>query len=63
VLIDELPAGAAARNAAGWEVCLDRLTGLDPSADAWRPRFDGYVAAFEPVLGPQEGPPAGYKGN
>jgi uncharacterized protein YndB with AHSA1/START domain len=62
VLIDELPAGAAARNAAGWEVCLDRLTGLDPSDDAWRPRFDGYVDAFEPVLGPQEGPPVGYKG-
>jgi Activator of Hsp90 ATPase homolog 1-like protein len=62
VLIDELPAGAAARNAAGWEVCLDRLVGLDPSPDAWRPRFEAYAAAFEPALGPQEGPPAGYKG-
>ncbi len=62
VLVDELPAGSAARNAAGWEVCLDRLVGLDPSPDAWRPRFEAYSAAFEPTLGPQEGPPADYKG-
>ncbi|HEY3970373.1 MAG TPA: SRPBCC domain-containing protein [Solirubrobacteraceae bacterium] len=63
VLIDELPAGIAARNAAGWDVCLDRLVGLDPSADAWRSRFETYVIAFEPELGPQEGPPAAYKGD
>lgn len=63
VLIDELPAGNAARNAAGWEVCLDRLAGLDPGRDAWRPHFEAYVVAFEPALGPQEGPPAGYKGD
>lgn len=63
VLVDELPAGIAARNAAGWEICLDRLGGLTPGADAWRPRFDAYVVAFEPSLGPQEGPPAGYKGD
>jgi uncharacterized protein YndB with AHSA1/START domain len=62
VLIDELPAGAAARNAAGWDVCLDRLLGIDVEDDAWGPRFQAYVAAFEPTLGPQEGPPAGYKG-
>ena len=62
VLIDELPAGSAARNAAGWEVCLDRLTGLDPAPDSWEPRFRAYAAAFEPALGAQEGPPAGYKG-
>ena len=62
VLIDELPAGAAARNAAGWETCLDRLAGLDPAPDAWQPRFEHYAAAFEPTLGAQEGPPAGYKG-
>ncbi len=62
VLVDELPAGIAARNAAGWEICLDRLAGPAPDADAWRPRFDAYVAAFEPSLGPQEGPPPGYKG-
>ncbi len=63
VLIDELPPGAAARNAAGWEVCLDRLAGLEPAAEAWQPHFVAYVAAFEPVLGPQEGPPVGYRAN
>ena len=57
VLIDELPSSAAARNAAGWEVCLDRLAG-DDSGEAWQPRFEAYVAAFEPVIGAQEGPPA-----
>jgi uncharacterized protein YndB with AHSA1/START domain len=62
VLVDELPAGLAARNAAGWEVCLDRLAGLKPAGDEWRPLFEAYAAAFEPALGPQEGPPAGYKG-
>jgi uncharacterized protein YndB with AHSA1/START domain len=62
VLIDELPAGSAARNAAGWEVCLDRLAGLNPDPGAWRPHFEAYAAAFEPALGPQEGPPAEYKG-
>jgi uncharacterized protein YndB with AHSA1/START domain len=62
VLIDELPASAAARNAAGWEVCLDRLAGLDRGPDAWQPHFDAYAATFEPALGPQEGPPADYKG-
>jgi uncharacterized protein YndB with AHSA1/START domain len=61
VLIDELPASAAARNAAGWETCLDRLAGLDP-AGAWRPRFEAYAAAFEPLIGRQEGPPSGHKG-
>jgi uncharacterized protein YndB with AHSA1/START domain len=62
VLIDELPASAAARNAAGWDACLDRLAGLEPAPDAWRPRFEAYAAEFEPVIGPQEGPPAGYEG-
>jgi uncharacterized protein YndB with AHSA1/START domain len=62
VLIDELPANSAARNAAGWDTCLDRLAGLEPAPDAWRSRFEAYAASFEPALGPQEGPPAGYKG-
>jgi uncharacterized protein YndB with AHSA1/START domain len=56
-LSDELPPGVAARNAAGWEVCLDRLAGLVPAEDAWTPHFERYTTAFEPVLGPQEGPP------
>src|SRR3954451_12205618 len=62
VLIDELPARAAARNTAGWEGCLDRLGGLEPNSDAWRPRFEKYAAAFGPTLGEQEGAPEGYKG-
>jgi uncharacterized protein YndB with AHSA1/START domain len=63
VLIDQLPPGAAARNAAGWDDCLDRLAGLPPAPDAWKSRFAAYSAAFEPELGPQQGPPAGYKGD
>jgi uncharacterized protein YndB with AHSA1/START domain len=58
VLVDELPADAAARNAAGWENCLDRLAGLEPAPDAWQSRYERYVAAFEPVLGTQERRPA-----
>jgi uncharacterized protein YndB with AHSA1/START domain len=58
VLTEELSANIAARNAAGWEVCLDRLQlGGDPAA--WKPRFDRYVSTFEPILGHQDGPPAG----
>lgn len=63
VLLNELGPDIAARNAAGWEVCLDRLAGLDPDANAWQPLFEAYTVAFEPTLGPQEGPPAGYKGD
>lgn len=62
VLINELAAGSAARNAAGWDTCLDRLTGAEPVEPAWQPRFQAYAARFEPTVGPQEGPPAGYKG-
>jgi uncharacterized protein YndB with AHSA1/START domain len=60
-LTDELDAPAAARNAAGWDDCLDLLAGGDPDG-AWQPRFERYAARFEQVIGPQEGPPAGYKG-
>lgn len=61
VMVDELPGPVAARNAAGWHVCLDRLAGLEPVAGggAWRRLFERYSAAFAPLLGPQEGPPAG----
>ena len=55
VLIDELPPDSAARTAAGWEECLDRLAGVEPSADGWQPRFEHYTAAFEPAVGPQRG--------
>jgi uncharacterized protein YndB with AHSA1/START domain len=63
VLIDELEPSAAARNAAGWDVCLDRLAGLEPASGAWQRRFEAYAAAFAPALGPQEGPPPEYKGD
>jgi uncharacterized protein YndB with AHSA1/START domain len=53
VLVDELPADAAARNAAGWENCLDRLAGLEPVPNTWQAHFERYAAAFEPALGPQ----------
>ena len=61
-LTDELPANAAARNAAGWDSCLDRLAGLEPASDSWRRRFDSYAADFEPLIGHQDGPPADFKG-
>jgi uncharacterized protein YndB with AHSA1/START domain len=63
VLTDELEPGAAARNAAGWDECLDRLAGIAAAPDAWKQRFTVYRAAFEPRLGEQEGPPEGYKGD
>jgi len=62
ILIDELPPDSAARNAAGWDRCLDRLAGLEPAADGWQPLFERYAAAFQPTLGPQRARPAGYKG-
>jgi uncharacterized protein YndB with AHSA1/START domain len=63
LLTDQLRAAWAARNAAGWEDCLDRLAGGSPAPDAWKHHFDAYSAAFEPVIGPQEGPPTEYKGD
>ncbi len=60
VLTEELNANHAARNAAGWDGCLDRLQ-LGTESEAWKPRFDRYVDVFEPVLGPQEGPPQGVR--
>jgi uncharacterized protein YndB with AHSA1/START domain len=63
VLTDELPASFAARNAAGWDDCLDRLAGIQSEAGRWQARFDRYAARFEPVIGRQEGIPEGYKGD
>ena len=59
VLVDELRPGVAARNAAGWDACLDMLAGGAPDKDAWKPRFEHYTELFSPTLGEQEGPPAG----
>jgi hypothetical protein len=39
VLTDQLRASWAARNAAGWADCLDRLAGRSAEPDAWRRRF------------------------
>ena len=61
VLFDELAPGIAARNAAGWQVCLERLAGHVPADYAWKGLFAQYTSAFEPALGPQEGPPKGFE--
>ena len=61
ILTDEVARGFAARNAAGWDECLARLEGHSGEGDGWKARFDHYVAEFEPVLGPQEGPPPGFE--
>jgi len=59
VLVDELRPAVAARNAAGWEACLDLLATGTRDKDAWQPLFEHYTAVFSPTLGEQEGPPAG----
>ena len=60
VLTEELGAARAARNAAGWEVCLERLVAGAVGED-WPSRFARYSRQFEPLLGAQEGPPAGVR--
>jgi uncharacterized protein YndB with AHSA1/START domain len=62
ILTDQLQPGWAARNAAGWDDCLDLLAGLTAEPGTWRRRFTVYAAAFEPAVGPQEGLPAEHKG-
>jgi hypothetical protein len=44
VLTEELGANAAARNAAGWEACLDGLE-LGAERQPWKHRFDHHVAS------------------
>ena len=61
VLTDELDRNVAARNAAGWEQCLDLLAGGAEASGAWKQLFDRYAKEFEPELGPQDGPPPGYE--
>lgn len=56
VLTEQLGASKAARNAAGWEVCLERLVTGSVGED-WGSRFARYTAAYEPVLGAQDGAP------
>lgn len=57
------PSGGA-RNAAGWEICLENLDLLIEGvgfvkfvAKVWRAKFAHYVAKFEATHGPQAGPP------
>jgi len=54
-----------ARDAAGWEMCLDNLELLIEGGtlarftwDAWRAKFEHYKKKFEPEHGPQDEPPA-----
>jgi uncharacterized protein YndB with AHSA1/START domain len=61
VLVDELSPEAAARNAAGWETCLDLLVTGVADSDAWQPRFEHYSDLFSPTLGAQAGKPASLK--
>jgi uncharacterized protein YndB with AHSA1/START domain len=62
VLVDELPSESAARNAAGWDECLDRLAGGSDDVSSWQARFQSYSKKFSSYLGPQEGPPPQHKG-
>ncbi len=57
----------AARNAAGWEMCLENLAQLlDGEApdefawEIWQTKFEGYVKKFEAEAGPQQGPPVDF---
>jgi uncharacterized protein YndB with AHSA1/START domain len=59
VLTEQLSAERASRNAAGWESCLDRLE-FQREIETWTARFTHYTDVFEPVLGPQEGPPENF---
>ena len=52
-----------ARNAAGWEMCIDNLglildgaAAIKFLAEVWRTKFDRYVAEFEPDFGPMHDP-------
>ncbi len=48
--------------ARGWDACLGRLAADATPAELWNERFAVYSAAFEAIVGSQEGPPTGYKG-
>ena len=57
VLTEELGPAKAARNAAGWEVCLERLV-TGAVGEDWPSRFERYRAAYTPHLGAQEAAPS-----
>lgn len=58
-----------ARNAAGWEMCLENLnlvlqagTVLKFVADVWHGKYERYAQEFEPEFGPQQGMPETHPG-
>ena len=60
-------ASEGARNAAGWEACLQNLdlileggSAVKFVVDAWRNRFEYYAQKFELIAGPQAGMPENY---
>ena len=60
-------ASQGARNAAGWELCLQNLDLLLEGAaltkfvmEVWRKRFERYAKKFEPQAGHQQGLPENY---
>ena len=62
-------ASIGARDAAGWEFCLDNLDlvleGAAPvefAVEVWRKRFEHYRKKFEPEAGPQAGMPEDHPG-
>ena len=57
-------ASEGARNAAGWEMCIENLELLLQGAsaarfalDVWRGKYARYVKKFEPLFGPQQEAP------
>lgn len=57
-------ASMGARNAAGWEMCLENLDLLLQGAsaarfalDVWRGKYARYAKKFEPLFGPQQEAP------
>ena len=62
-------ASMGARNAAGWEMCLENLdlilqgvTLAKFALDVWRGKFSHYVKKFKSEFGPQQGPPPNHPG-
>ena len=62
-------ASIGARDAAGWEMCLDNLDLILEGAaaakfavDVWRKKFEHYRQKFEPEAGPQQGMPDDHPG-
>ena len=66
-VLDDPSCGA--RNAAGWEMCIENLelvlqgvSALKFAWDVWRPKYDRYVQKYTPVFGPQQDAPENHPG-